>query len=167
MLHWREYEFCKRIASGEDQIDAMKAAFVISKKESRERLSGLMSRADVQAMLDFLTGEMGKYDDDATRLVRLRQSAYDLACNEELKPSERASMMKEFSRLTNEIKKQQSRDEEANENVDALIRDLKGAKRAIESKETTDEESDQDDEEERQREGEGVLGESLLDSMFK
>lgn len=166
MLTWREYEFCRRLASGEEQVYAMKCAFTISKKESIEQLKTVMLRSDIQAMLDFLTGEMGKYDDDTTRLVRLRQTAYDLASNEELKPSERASMMKEYSRLSNEIKKQDARDEEANENIDALMKDLKGAKRVMESEVQDEEEHEEGDEEGRQ--GEGVLGDSVLeDALFQ
>lgn len=164
MLHWREYEFCRRVASGEDAQVAMKFAFTISKKEARERHDALVARADIQAMLDFLTGDLGKYDDDTTRLVRLRQAAYELASNEELKPSERASMMKEYSRLSTEIKKAQAREVEANENIDSLLRDLKHVARKEVS--AHDEAKDQDEEEQGEREGE-VLGESLIHEVFR
>lgn len=164
MLTLREYNFCHKIANGVDKELAYKSAFACRKEEMLAGLPIIMARADIHAMLDFITGEMGKYDDEMTKIVRLRQKIYERLTNDDLKPTDFAALTKEHTRLSSELKKLQAHEDEANEDVEALLRDMKGAKAPEKAEVISIEEEVQGDQEGQGRED--VLGESVLEEAL-
>ena len=139
MITTAEFGYCRRVAMGEERLISAKKAFKLRQDEAVRAVEEMTKRADIGNMIAFLLSDEGANVDEMTKLVNLRNSAYNLAVNEEVKPTDRAAMMKQYRDLTTEIKRLEASQTGRSKERDQVAAELRKLKESLHEEEGQEE----------------------------